>query len=228
MCQSNTSQPKLYNKFTTKIKSFLAFGFKQVCLSTRPSNDSELSFASIAYGQLFVLSPKHHKQGWKKKLENNQYTSAEYLCRRCPMNFLLSPPLSKLFPSSSCPLTVLWRTGHSWPEGKLTQFLLLTGQSPSCNAAKAITQTFSLGLGICHSHFRTETISQFNFFLFFPPFSPVAAVQQTSSCIQKFFKRRKNFFSDAQTGTAWLIVKWRNSWGGGFRAEGGSQWKRIL
>lgn len=195
MCQSNTSQPKLFNKFTTKIKSFLVSGFKQVCLSTRPSNDSELSFASIAYGQLFVLSPKHHKQGWKKKLENNQYTSAEYLCRRCPMNFLLSPPLSKLFPSSSCPLTVLWRTGHSWPEGKLTQFLLLTGQSPSCNAAKAITQTFSLGLGICHSHFRTETISQFNFFYSFPHFPPWLLCSRLRVVFRSFSKEGKTFLA---------------------------------
>lgn len=50
----------------------------------------------------------------------------------------------------------------------------------------------------------------------------MAAVQRASSCIQKFFKSRKKFFGNA-TGTAWLIVKWRNSWGWGFRAEGGRE-----
>lgn len=32
--------------------------------------------------------------------------------------------------------------------------------------------------------------------------------------------KKKKFFSDeAQTGTAWLIVKWRDSWGWGFRTD---------
>ncbi len=86
--------------------------------------------------------------------------------RSAPERLLLSLPLSELFPSPPCPLFVLWRRGHSGPEGKLTQFLLLMGRSSSFNTAKAITQTFFLRLGIGHSHFRTETISRFSFFLF--------------------------------------------------------------
>lgn len=80
-----------------------------------------------------------------------------------------SSALSELFPSSACPLPVLWRRGHSRPERELTQFLLLTGLSSSCNAAQAITQTLSLRLGIGHSHFRTETISRFSFFILTSP-----------------------------------------------------------
>lgn len=36
--------------------------------------------------------------------------------------------------------SLLWRMGHSWPERKLMQLLLLAGQSSSCNATKTISQ----------------------------------------------------------------------------------------
>lgn len=95
------------------------------------------------------------------------------------------------------------------------QFLLLTGQSSSGNALKAITKMLFLHLGIGHSHFRTETISRFTFLFFFIltlsplwlPYSGHGVAFRSSKKI-----RGKSFFSDeAQTGTAWLIVKWRDS-----------------
>lgn len=70
------------------------------------------------------------------------------------------------------------------------------------------------------------------FFYILTLFPPWLLCSGRRVVFRSFSKGGKSFFSNAQTGLAWLIVKWRNSWGWGFRVEGrregGRERERIL
>lgn len=191
--------------------------------------------ASIARSQLW---PKHHKQGWKKELERtlislfdshtyHQHTSAEYFWMRyglpdfekCPIK---PPPfLSSLwaFFHRHPVLCLCFRDGGTLSQGENWRnsccwrdwAQAATQWKPSHKCFSSVWELVTATLELRRFHV--------NFFLV-SHFPPVAAVQRAKSCIQKFFQKEEKFFSDSQTGTAWLIVKWRYSWEWGFRVEG--------
>lgn len=120
--------------------------------------------------------------------------------KRTPKILLLLLVLSIVLLSS-----VRWRRGHSWPQGELTQLLLLTGQTSSGNAEKAIRFP-----SVWELVTATLELRRFHVSFFSPHISPcgccIADVELYSEVFQK---EEKSFL--AMHRTARLIVKWRDS-----------------
>lgn len=153
---------------------------------------------TTAHSSLYVLWPnKQTLAGIRKKSMFHQYISAQHLRERYELldfkKYSTQSCLSEFFTFPCCPLSLLLRRGHTWPEGKLTQCLMLTGQSSRGNAVKAITQTPPLHLGIGHSHFRTETISRFNL-VFFLPLSPSGCCTEGVKLYSEVFQKKGKVF----------------------------------
>lgn len=173
---------------------------------------------------------KPYKRLWNRELEKTETSSHIYenthvksiygearFWEVAHKGLVHSSPLSELLPSSSvCAV----EKGALLARGKTDAIVAIDGTELKLQRSENhYTNAF---LPVWELVTVTLELRRFHVSIFlFSHIPPVAARQRASSCIQKFFKRRKKVFLAMQkTRTAWLIVKWRNSWGWGVRAEG--------